>query len=239
MAIGGTISVDIANYSPQAAQINVTARSGWTFAPVSPTKRSNPYTDPTGVCSIGVPAVPSAGNMVGYFCLDQRVFHTPYLIQGGPNHGFRYVYSASNSDSGVPTTFNYVTAGYLDDAGSDFSRAQCGNYDPATGTGYISQSQLLSNSQEHERGGTTGHYANYLASNSASNLKTAMEGEIGLPNQTQEQFNAQVSAVAATAGTAIKTATEIEACNQDARRDPYCVFRGYINWPTYVTCPFR
>jgi hypothetical protein len=56
------------------------------------------------------------------------------------------------------------------------------------------------------------------------------------PSQTQAQFESQVYSVGQSQGAAIVAATEYEDCNQDVRLDASCVFRGFINWPTYATC---
>jgi hypothetical protein len=244
VATSGTVSVKVTsgNRAPiLTAPITVTARSGLAFTAAGASKRTNPYS--AGACNISVPTSPAAGNALGYSCLDQQFSQTPYLIgDNGPNKGFRYVYSASSSYNSVPTTFNFIIASYLDDSGSEFAQKQCGNYNPNTNTGFISYTQLKSNTYEHESGNTTGHYATYKPTqdNSANNVGVALEAVVGPPGQSEADFNQQASNVALAKGNTIRSAafpTPENFCNSDVKYDPACVFRGYINWPVYVNCP--
>lgn len=246
MVQSGTITVTITPSGGAAinlaANITVNPRAGFAFPAVSPTKQANPY---SGNCTISVPTAPAAGNAVGYSCVDQQFSQTPYLIgDNGPNHGFRYVYNASSTYNSVPTTFNFVIAGYLDDSGTEFAQKQCGNYNLSTNTGYISHAQLKSNTYEHESGSITGHYATYKLTqdDSTNNIGTAVEAVVGPPGQSETDFNQQARDVANSKGSAIASAafptpeTLTTFCNSDVRNDPTCVFRGFINWPVYTSC---
>jgi len=242
-AENGTVSVNVnvngTNY-PVQNNLTINARTNFAFSAVAPTQRTNPY---SGACSISVPTSPAAGNNVGFSCLDQQFFETPFLIgDNGPNQGFRYVYSASNTSNNVPTTFNFIIAGYLDDSTSEFAQKQCGNYNSTTNTGFIAYAQLKSNTYGHESGNTTGHYATYKSTqdNAANNIGTAAEAVVGPPGQSEADFNTQVLNVARAKGSTIVSAafpTPEPFCNSDVRYDPSCVFRGFINWPVYATCP--
>jgi hypothetical protein len=240
MATSGTVTVSFANDPDKSASVSVKPRKNFGFTAAPASKRANPYS--AGACNISVPTSPAGGNAVGYSCLDQQFFETPFLIgDNGPNHGFRYVYSASNTNNDVPTTNNFIIAGYLDDASSDFAQKQCGNYDPNTNTGFISYTQLKSNTYEHESGSTTGHYATYklVQDDPANNMGVSMEAVVGLPGQTQTDFRNEVTNVAISKGDAIGLAAfpmPENFCNSDVRYDPACVFGGYINWPIYVSC---
>ncbi len=240
----GTVSVKVTSgsaTSTPSATITVTPRSGFAFTAAAASKRANPYS--AGACNISVPTSPAAGNALGYSCLDQQFSQTPYLIgDSGPNNGFRYVYSASSSYNNVPTTFNYIIAGYLDDSSSEFAGKQCGNYDPNTKTGFISYTQLKSNTYEHESGNTTGHYATYKQTqdNSTNNVGAALEAVVGPPGQSEADFDQQASNAAVAKGNTIRSAafpTPENFCNSDVRYDPACSFKGNINWPVYVNCP--
>jgi hypothetical protein len=159
------------------------------------------------------------------------------INDSGPNKGFWYVTNASNTDT-LPTAFNYIIAGYLDDSNSEFAQQQCGNYNPTSNTGFISYSQLLSNTYEHESGTVRGHYVQYKTAqdDSSNNVGSAVESQTGSPSQNQSQFNSQVFSVASSKGSAIASAMAAEACNHDVRVDTSCAFRGFINWPTYTSC---
>ncbi len=142
----------------------------------------------------------------------------------------------------MPTTFNFIIAGYLDDSGSEFAQKQCGNYNPDTHTGFIAYAQLKSNTYEHESGNTRGHYATYKSTqdNSANNVGVAVEAIVGPPGQSETDFNNQVRSVANSKGSTIASAafpTPDNFCNSDVRYDPACFFCGYINWPVYTSCP--
>jgi hypothetical protein len=188
---------------------------------------------------MSVPTSPAAGNIVGFSCLDQRFsFLSAQVADNGPNNGYWYVQSATNSFGGLSTSFDYIIAGYLDDLSSEFAQKQCGNYDAATNTGFISHPQLLSNTVEHESGTTTGHYAQYRVTQDATtnNIGIALEKEIASPGTTQAQFGQQAASVAQAKLNTITTAMAAESCNGDVRRDPFCTFGGFINWPPYASC---
>jgi hypothetical protein len=245
LVLGGTVSVKVTvntsagqTIKTPSAQVQVTPRAGFAFAAVSPVKRSNPFTHP-GNCSMSIPTSPAAGNQVGYSCLDQY-FSTTHLqvSDNGPNHGYWYVQSVSNSHT-LPTTFDFVVAGYADSAITEFAQKQCGNYHAQNNpTGFISFSQLHANITQHESGLITGHYAQYKSMQdvAANNLGAVLEQETAVPGTSAQTFDNQVTSLASAKGSAIASATASEACNQDVRNDTTCTFRGNINWPTYTPC---
>jgi len=241
MATSGTVTVSFANGPDKTASISLKPRKSFAFTTVPASQRTNPYS--AGACNISVPTSPAGGNAVGYSCLDQQFSETPFLIGGdGPNHGFRYVYSASNTYNNVSTTFNFIIAGYLDDASSDFAQKQCGNYDPNTNTGFILYTQLKSNTYEHESGSTTGHYATYksVQDGPTNNIGVALEAVVGPPGQSETDFNDQARSLGNSKGDTINSAAfpvPENFCNSDVRYDPACSFKGNINWPVYATCP--
>lgn len=239
MVTSGTVSVTVVQGQQTlnlTHDITVNNRTGFAFTAVGPQKRSNPYI--AGNCNISVPTSPVAGNNLGFSCLDQYFSSVPVQVANGPNGGFWYVQSASNAAT-LSTTFNYIIAGYLDDATSEFAQKQCGNYNSATNTGFISHLQLKSNTVEHESGTIRGHYAQYKSTqdNGANNVGIVLEKEIGAPGMTEAQFNDQTRLVAKAKGGTIASAMSAEDCNQDVRKDTSCTFRGFINWPQYATCP--
>lgn len=240
MVTGGKVSVNAivsGATTPLSANIAVNNRTNFAFTAVAVSKRANPYT--VGNCAISVPTSPAAGNNLGYACLDQYFSEQPvHINDNGPNQGFWYVQSATNSGS-LPTAFNYIIAGYLDNSNSTFAKKQCGNYNPGTNTGYISYAQLLLNTYEHESGTIRGHYIQYKSTqdNTAINVGVAVETQVGDPGNNQAQFDSQVFSVAQSKGGIIASAMSSEDCNHDVRLDNSCVFRGFINWPTYATCP--
>jgi hypothetical protein len=238
MVTSGTVSVTATTSggtpTPLSAIVTVSSRPNFSFTAVSASKRSNPYT--VGGCSISVPTTPSAGNNLGYACVDQYFTDVPAQVtDNGPNQGYWYVQVATNG----ATAFNYIIAGYLDNSNSAFATKQCGNYNAGTNTGFISYAQLVSNTYQHESGTLLGHYIQYKSTqdNPANNVGVAVESVVGSPGITQAQFDSTVLGVAQSKGGIIASAMSSEACNHDVRLDTSCVFRGFINWPTYATCP--
>src|SRR5208283_4064977 len=60
--------------------------------------------------------------------------------------------------------YYYVISPDLQNSSSTFSLAQCANYNAQTNpNGFISQPNLLANTQRHESGSVASHYAQYVA----------------------------------------------------------------------------
>ena len=243
MVTGGTLSVTV--QSPKgattdlSASIAVTSRTGFAFMAVAPTQRTSPYSD--DLCSVTVPDSPGLvgdETTVGQSCLGQRYITYPSQINdNGPNQGFWYIRTASSGNAQGSTTFNYVIATYVADATSEFATHQCGNYNPTTNpSGYISDTQLLSNIVQHESGMLRGHYIQYKTAqdDESNNLGIAAEAVVGSPDQSKSAFEQQVSSKLLSNGKRIANATVYEDCNHDVRLDTSCTFRGYINLPIYV-----
>lgn len=132
-------------------ELGVNARD-WTWPAVSPQQV------PNGTL-VTLPSPPVPGGELGRMQIDQ-----PYTYDwaatgdNGPNHGFKYLTSATNQ-----ATFRYQVSPDLENTGSLFYEAQCGNYSPQNPNGFISGAQLLTNLREHEFGETLGHYQQYVS----------------------------------------------------------------------------
>jgi hypothetical protein len=221
----------------KSGPLTVNNRSGFEFPAVTPTRESNSFSSPTcGVMS--VPSPPQPDKELGLFCLQQPYSFTFQQINdGGPNQGYRYITSVSNSLAGTSTAYYYVVSPDSADPGSEFSRAQYGNYDKNTNPGgFISQANLIKNIIRHESGNANSHYAQYVAGQNdpANNLGTVGEQIVGLLSDTD--FKKQVDNILSAKRTLIGSrALHPEPCsaNYDGSITP-CVFQGYVNYIPYV-----
>jgi hypothetical protein len=119
-----------------------------------------------------------------------------------------------------------------------FFRAQCGNYNPQTKTGFISGTVLRSNLFEHEAGTIAGHYQQYryVSSLAGNNIGTIAEEAIGAPG-SDATFLPTVSQDLNNAASRIAQATHAEnGCNTVVNHDTSCQFRGPINYAPYKKC---
>jgi hypothetical protein len=239
MVTSGTVSVLVSGSTPLSKPVTVTNRSGFTFSAVTPTSEPNGFS--TTVCgTISVPSPPQAGKELGFFCIQQAYsFNTQSINDAGPNQGYKYITSISNSNGGTNTAYYYVVSPDAADPNSAFSKAQCGNYNSSTNpNGYISQSNLISNIIRHESGNMNSHYAQYVAAqnNSANNLGTVGEQIVGLPSDTNFSgtvtgvLNPKLSVISSSAMT-----PEPCSANYNGSVTP-CVFQGYINYIPYAAC---
>jgi len=151
----------------------------------------------------------------------------------GPNHGFKYLTAAAKL-----AAFRYQISPDLENTGSAFYQAQCGNYSQQSPNGFIGAAQLLSNTREHEFGTALGHYQQYVAAqNDPNNVGLGAEAQVAGPAVSVGSFlTALESNLDALTGV-IRSATIAEsACNSDVRYDTSCAFRGYINFAPYQPC---
>lgn len=233
------VSVDGSVAVPLSASLSVNPRSGFTFTAVSPQQESDPFTG--NGCSISVPSPPtstggSTGDPVGMFCLQQRFnLQTSGQISSGPNTGYSYVTSVSNSNSNGPTAYYWIIGPDLQSTSSTFYQAQCGNYNAQTNpNGFISGANLNANTVRHESGTIQSHYENYVVAQntSSNNLGTVAEAIVGLTdgqtlaNNATATLNSKLST--------ITTATQVEPC--DVTHNASCVFQGFINFFPYQAC---
>jgi len=235
----GTISVNVTvNGSaavPISAGITVNPRTGFSFTAATPQQEPDPFS--ANGCSISVPSPPtSSGDAVGMFCLAERfTVRTAPQITTGPNTGYSYVSSVTNSDSNGPTAYYWTISPDLQNTTSAFYQAQCGNFNAQTNpNGFISGANLNSNTIRHESGSGQSHYQNYvIAQNlSTNNLGTVGEAIVGFtdPNTLASSATVTLNSKQST----ITTATQVEPC--DVTRNASCVFQGFINFFPYQAC---
>jgi hypothetical protein len=230
----GTVHVT-AGSTTLSASITLTARSSLTFAAVLPTGPVANGSSPTPSCTLSVPSPPYLNSLLGLSCLAQASNFTDAAVSdSGPNQGYRYVTTATNSYQGTPTGFYYVISPELKNTASSFYKAQTGTYNAQTNpNGYISGSNLLADAIRHESGPVNSHYQNYVTAqnNPAYNLGVVAEAEIGPPSQTQANFESKVQTDMTAAKSTIQSQENIEPCNSKyVGYNAACVLQGYVNY---------
>lgn len=250
LVTSGTVSVMVIQGGQTftlTKDVTVNNRTGFAFTAVTATKVQSGFTTPGGT-SLVVPSPPIPGGKLGVYGLDQAFSFTADAVKDhGPNHGFKYVLSVSNSKGEVSTGYYYVISPDLENTSSEFYQAQCGNYDSQTSTGFISGAQLLANTINHEAGTEkNSHYKNYVEAqdNPDNNLGVVAEKEVGPPSKDLSAFIDDLRDLLNSKIGVIRAATAVEPCGvSDVRLDEDCVFRGCINFRdargNYYPCQAR
>jgi hypothetical protein len=228
MATGGTVSVTAG--ATLTASVTVTARNWKTGA-------ASPASEPNGTfITLPVPPQPNGGDSgLGYFAeeLGDTGFNVTVIQDNGPNDGYGY-YSSQLTYS--PDYFQYEINPDLQNTGSTFYSEQCGNYNATTNpSGYISGSNLLTQTNRHEwNSATESHYAFYATSLSTNNPGSYFESSVAAPGTNMTTF------VNDSRSTLNGLYTQI---GSDAGVEPYPVnysetdsFLGNINYAPYTSC---
>jgi hypothetical protein len=207
--------------------LSVTPRN-WAWPAVSP----QPV--PNGTFAT-LPSPPVPGGALGMMEINQPYSYTLEEIgDNGPNHGFKYLTEATNL-----ATFRYQISPDLENTGSAFYLAQCGNYSQQNPNGFIGGAQLLSNTQEHEFGNVLGHYQQYVAAQNDPNNNVGVGAEVQVagPAVSQQDFMTGLeSNLDARGGVILSLTTSESACNSNVQYDTSCVFRGFTNFAPYQSC---
>lgn len=225
-----TVVLNGTTYNLSAA-INVTPRS-WQWTNLPPTQVTN------GTI-FNLPSPPFAGSAEGYSLLDLRFsFATTTVSDNGPNQGFQYVSSLMSSSQGINSSYRYEIVPDVEQNNGTFYRAQCGNYNASTNTGFIDGPVLRSNVQQHEYGTILGHYQQYVAAQivPSNNIGLIAEPQLGGPGTATDTFVSSVQQSLNVAQNTVLNAMVVEACNSDVRNDTSCTFRGFINFAPYQSC---
>ncbi len=240
MVTSGTVSVTVTAGGrpfPLSKTTTVNARSGLAFAAVSPTKVANGSDNGDGG-TITTPNPPVSGGHLGEFYLRQKFsVQTTAVNDSGPNQGFKYVSSLSNSFNNVSTGYLYVVPPDAENTASTFYQSQCGNYNAQTNpSGFISGANLLAGIIRHESGPANSHYANYVAAqgDTANNLGVVGESQTGAPSVTLDTFTNGVVTTLNGKVSVIAAAAQVEPCA--VNRDASCVFLGNVNFAPYQSC---
>jgi len=233
---GGTVKV-AAGKASLSASITVNNRSGFAFTAVSPAQSSGNSITCNDGTTTNLPSPPAANSAEGFSCANMAYgFNYATVNDGGPNNGYEYVTSASNSNGTNPTAFNYIVVSDLL-SGTTFYNAQCGNFSSSNAAGFIAGSQLKQNVFDHEIGSVLSHWTEYVNSqnNSSNNIGTVLESTTAPPGSTGATFaqnagNAALSRIAA--------AVANEPCSGSVAVDSSqsCAACGAINYSPYTAC---
>jgi hypothetical protein len=229
----GTVSVNVVvagTSYPVSGNLTVNARTNWAFATLAAAFHNAPYTCSSGTVvsqNFTSPPARTNGNL-GASCLALAWSTTPATVSGGPNNGYQYLTSASQT---AQAEYAWSLNPDLVNSGSTFSQAQRGNYNAAQNRGWISWADLKNGTDRHEAGPMNSHWAQYSAANGgANNLGTVAEPQVGAPGSN---FNQQVSNAMQAAANALQTATSTpEPCGE--WMDAACTASlGYVNFTPY------
>jgi hypothetical protein len=241
---GGTVSVTVTSSSGSAtppASVTVNKRTNFAFTAVSATEASgNSITCYSGSPTT-LPSPPVSGSYEGASCADLAFsFQTSAAISdNGPNNGYQYVTSVSDSNGSQPTQFPYIVVSDLLSP-TTFYNAQCGNYSGTNSAGFIAGSQLKQNVFDHEQGSVLSHWTEYrdAQNNSSNNIGTVLEAMTAPPNTSQSTFKNNLTSAGQTAINNILTAVANEPCNGDPTEDSSqsCARCGAVNYSPYHTC---
>ena len=241
MVTSGTVSVTATvsgASTPLSAGVTVNNRTNFAFATVQPNKETNPYTCVSNsgsvVLSVNNPPQPAGGNnydYIGKYCdIEDYSYNFLTLSDNGPNSGYSYITAATSNAS-----FHWIIAQDADNPSSTFYKAQCGNYNAANSTGYISGAQLDTNTIRHESAIVQGHYGNYVTTqnNSNNNVGTGLESAVNLSSGTT--FQNWVTSDIAPRITALHNGTQSPE-PYDVNHDQNGVYDGPINFSPYAAC---
>lgn len=244
MVQSGTVQVTVIQGGrtyPLSKSVAVIPRTtGFAFTAKPATKYANntfTCTTPSGTLSLAVPDTPQPGIEIGLAisCLRYSFMFTQ-ISDGGPNQGYWYVLSTSDSAPGVvptDTTFAWTMSPQLDDPSSEFYKAQCGS------GGFISGAQLQANTVAHESGSLNSHYSRYVAAQNdpAKNVGTALEAVVGPPSDTPANFQSRAQAVGDARQAQIVSLSQQEPCGaSDLSKDESCTSYGNVNFQPYQSC---
>jgi hypothetical protein len=245
MVQSGTVQVTVVQGGityPLSKSVTVNPRTtGFAFTAKPATKFANGTfhcINPQEDILLVVPDPPTQpGQDIGMMVACLRYsFNFTQVSDTGPNGGFWYVTSVSDSVSGeVPpaTTFAWTMSQQLDDPTSDFYKAQCGS------GGFISGAQLQANTVAHESGSLNSHYSRYVAAqnNPANNVGTGLEAVVGPPSDGVAGFRSRAQLEGSARQNRIITAAKEEPCGaSDVAKDENCVPHGSVNYPPYQSC---
>ena len=227
----GTVSVTItlSGMTPTlSASLTVNARTGWAFSASS----SNQVPPQTLVCqgsTVVLTSPPSSSSREGYSCLQQGSSYNYQTISGGPNSGYTYITSASNT-----TTYQWEIVPDLANTSSQFYQAQCGQ------NGFILNSNLAVQTQRHEAGlarsnYVQSHWIEYKSAqdNLSNNIGNVYEGLVAAPGVSIA--NVVNASAISTKQSSISSAEQAEP--YPINDDEYGNFLGNINVQPYQKCP--
>lgn len=236
MATSGTVSVMVTNNGQTAraaADVNVSDRLNWALSPKPSVRQTNnpqnPYICMAGTTSaqpLYVDTTPVLNDLVGHSCAVVYLRPTPATIDGGPNDGYSYL--TSISDAGE---YSWVISNDIDNPQSTFYKAQCGNYNFLSNSGFISGANLDADDQRHEGGLINSHYAEYSFAYSSSAYNPGSVMQSFVEHVDGNQLNVDIANEEHDIGSAIIEAAHPEPCNEKyVGYDSACTYQGPMNF---------
>ncbi len=225
----GTVSVRItvgSLFKDRSATLTVNPRN-WHLNP------DTTHPVPNGTSPLPLLDVPpkSTGHDSGAGFFNETTGHSAIAsgvtaVSAGPNQGFGYYPTIPT----FATTYLYEINPDLVDTGSAFYLHQCGG-----SSGFISGSDLLTQTQRHEAGAAASHYNNYQGGLLTDNPGDYIESLTASPgfnpatidNQTLQDLNGLYT------GIGVASSVEPFAVNETS----IGTFLGNINYEPYTTCP--
>jgi hypothetical protein len=242
MVASGTVDLTIDGVALTPATATVNDRTNFAFTAVPPIQvMSNTLTCYDGTTTV-LPSPPTDGSQEGFSCANMAFDTTRVNItDGGPNNGYWYVSSVSDSSGNLPTKFEHIVVSDLLDSTSTFYTSQCGTYSSSNPAGFIAGSKLKQNVFEHEQGSVLSHWTQYrdAQNNSSNNIGTIIEAIIGTPGTSPPQFadnvrNAGMAAIDRIAQAINEQGVCGGSVNHDSSQS--CKYCGPINFAPYQSC---
>jgi hypothetical protein len=243
MVTGGTVSVSVTvsgSTTPFSASIAVNNRTNFAFTAATPSQvMANTLTCYAGDNWV-LASPPAAGSYEGAACADQAFsFKYAEITDAGPNNGYGYVTSVSNSSGSSPTKFEYIVVSDLLGA-TQFYTAQCGTFSSSNTSGFIAGSQLKQNVFDHEQGAVLSHWTEYrdAQNNNSNNIGAVLEPIVGTPGMSGTTYQQNLQNAGNAALSRISAAAHVEPCNGLVTCDSsqVCKTCGAINFAPYQSC---
>lgn len=207
MAVGGTVSVTFNGASQASTGVTVQNRTGFAFSAVSATPQSSGFKCGGGIFpGLGCRAYGWRQPIIGLHCMNQTLSFIVSTISGGPNHGFNYVTSISNSRGSAATNFNW-------DNGSN---------------GFIGGANLRANTIRHESDSAS----QSIAGSASNNLGTVAEQQAAAGSQST--FIRNVESTLKGRVSTITSAAAVEPFGVNGNASG--AYQGPINSHTYQSC---
>lgn len=236
MVTSGTVSVTVSGQI-YSTSITVNPRNNFTFTAVNAEQITNctNLVEFPGLC---LPVTPlQNGDATGMYQLKLPYSFTTLMVNdSGPNHGYWYTTSVTPNQGNASSRFGWTISPDVNNTGSTFYQAQCGNYNASTNpNGFISGAKLKSNTIYHESANSANaHYYQYLVAQDNPNNNMGLVGEavIGNPGTSQYTHENLVNNAIMSASNTIYVATTIEPCGGITNNDGAngCIYGGGINY---------
>jgi|GEM_PF-4918610 len=233
MVANGSVTVTVTQgghtYSPHAT-VTVSDRQGNFPSPVPTPERRSASTPPFDCRGTPITFVtpPRPGQALGKSCLLPVDTPTPGLLNdNGPNHGYTFVTSIDHTGS----NYVYFVHPELEDPTTAFFRAQCGDFDPATNTGFVSGARLVELIAGHEAGPRNSHFQEYADAlrDPQKNIGAGLEEVVSAPDDSPDTFSQTEQRVINERASLLSAAASVEPCGFHGQLNENCMSEGVVN----------